>query len=713
MVTLILSGIGFVSAIPLEIDPIDYNQINNSNYDTARNITSPGMYYLTENITGTKCIIISSDNVTLDGKGYFLNITGDYGIFSDTHTNITVKNVKINSTLYSGIVFENINSTTVENNTINTSSLSSLWGSGYNFTVVNNSMSSGFGGNYGLKQLTTYIITGNTINGKPIYFYKNEENIGEIPSDASQIIISNCTNGQIKNLTLDENAVVIYIGDSSEITVENCTIKPNIFEDYTIYLINAENCNITNNTFGISENTDFGVIRSHYSNNITISGNTLNEMAMGFVLFDIANLSIFENNFENVYGVAIGGYGISDVYVYTNNFINSTRMDVENITFNSPANVSYLYNGAVYSGIAGNYWNDYSEPEAIINNGIWSIPYAVTDSINDSYPLVKEKPNDGKIHLTQSDFDSETGYIINKSGTYVLDENITCGMGIGINANDVIIDGWRHCLVRTGLEESAGIYLLDGTNENIEIKHILLKNWAVGLSAPYNFMEHPNSDISNMVVSDCKFECNNIGVVSIGSENTKIDSCEFINNTNEGLLPLGAGMLIQDSNANITNCIFEYNERGTFLEGIDVTIDSCNFINNTNGLIPAMFYNGTVTGCTFENNDYGITTSDFAIVKIDVQENTISQNNFIENGCGLYLGGVNNEVYLNRFENNSQNIDSRSLFGNYFHSPEVTYEYEGETYTGRLGNYYGEELGTSNAGIFEKPYGIEGMMMRK
>ncbi|MBB6066555.1 right-handed parallel beta-helix repeat-containing protein [Methanococcus maripaludis] len=801
----------------MELDPIDYNQINNSNYDTARNITSPGMYYLTENISNTNGIIISSDNVTLDGKGYFLNITGNCGVNSTKHNNITVKNVKITTTSYSGIYFKNVNFPTVENNTINTTYLCSLWGSGYNFTVVNNSMSSGFGGNYGLEQLTTYKVVGNTINGKPIYFYKNEENIGEIPSDASQIIISNCTNGQIKNLTLDENAVVIYIGDSSEITVKNCTIKPNIYHDYDIYLINSENCNVTNNTFGISENTNFGVIKSYYSNNITISENTLNGMAMGFVFYKVTNSNIFENTFENVYGVSIGEQGgVSDVYVYTNNFINSTRMDVENITFNSPANVSYLYNGAVYSGIAGNYWNDYSEPEAIINNGIWSIPYSINELVNDSYPLVKEKPEDGKIHLTQSDFDSETGYIINKSGTYVLDEDITCDMGIRINANDVMINGWRHCLIGTGFNMSAGIYTLNGTYENIEIKNILLTNWTVGISAPYFFTnESTNKTVSNLAVLDCTFECgnisifsalceditidsckftnatigddlfgactllqdsnaditnctfkfnnigifsglndnitidsckftnstsgeeipfgigmasaqdfnaditnctfesNSIGAVSQGCENTKIDSCEFINNTiGEG--PFGIGILMQNFNADITNCTFEYNERGAILKGEYITTDSCEFINNTVGLIPAMFYNGTVTGCTFENNNYGITTSDeFVGEATEVQENTISQNNFIENGCGLYLGGVNNWVYLNRFENNSQNINFISLFGNYFQSPEVTYEYEGETYKGRLGNYYGEELGTSNTGIFDKPYGIEGMLLRK
>ncbi|MBA2850789.1 hypothetical protein HNP86_000920 [Methanococcus maripaludis] len=750
----------------MELDPIDYNQINNSNYDTARNITSPGMYYLTENISNTNGIIISSDNVTLDGQGYFLNITGNCGVNSTNHNNITVKNVKITTTSYSGIYFKNVNFPTVENNTINTTYLCSLWGSGYNFTVVNNSMSSGFGGNYGLEQLTTYKVVGNTINGKPIYFYKNEENIGEIPSDASQIIISNCTNGQIKNLTLDENAVVIYIGDSSEITVENCTIKPNIYHDYDIYIINSENCNVTNNTFGISENTNFGVIKSYYSNNITISENTLNGMAMGFVFYKVTNSKIFENTFENVYGVSIGEQGgVSDVYVYTNNFINSTRMDVENITFNSPANVSYLYNGATYSEIAGNYWNDYSEPEAIINNGIWSIPYSINELVNDSYPLVKEKPENGKIHLTQSDFDVETGYIINKSGTYVLDENITCDMGIRINASDVIINGWGHCLIGTGFNMSAGIYTVNGTYENIEIKHILLTNWTAGISAPYLFTDEPPSFVSNVVVSDCTFEFNNIGVVSAVSENITIESCEFINNTIEGEIPFGAGILsfqdsnaditnctfefnnigvvsqgcentkidscefinntieegpfeagilMQNFNADITNCTFEYNKRGAILEGEYITADSCEFINNTIGLIPAMFYNGTVTGCTFENNDYGITTLDELFGEtIEVQENTISQNNFIENDCGLYLGGVNNWVYLNRFENNNQNIDLRSLFGNYFQSPEVTYEYEGETYKGRLGNYYGEELGTSNAGIFDKPYGIEGMLLRK
>ncbi|MBA2863926.1 NosD domain-containing protein [Methanococcus maripaludis] len=644
MVTILLSCIGFVSAV--EPDPIDYNHMNNSNYDTVRNITSPGMYYLTENISSTNGIIISSDNVTLDGQGYFLNITGDYGVNSTYHNNITVKNVKITTTSYSGIYFKNVNFPTVENNTINTTYLCSLWGSGYNFTVVNNSMSSGFGGNYGLEQLTTYTVVGNTLNGKPIYFYKDTENIGEIPSDAAQIIISNCTNGQIKNLTLDENAVVIYIGDSSEITVENCTIKPNIYEEYALYLINSESCSITNNTFGISENTDFGVIRSHYSNNITISGNTLNEMAVGFRLYGITNSSIFENTFENIAGPTIVEEGsVSEVYVYLNNFINCPIVLVTNITFNSPTNVSYAYNGTVYSGIAGNYWSDYNETNATINDGIWSIPHTIMELVNDSYPLVEpanpetkeETPNDGLIHLTQDDFtDNETGYIASESGTYVLDENITCAMGIGINASNITIDGNGFYLTgnvseRSEYWEDTGIYALSGNFENITVKNVVITEWYYGIAVPLHWED---------------YEITNFSVIN----------CTFLN-------------------------------------------------NDWMGIGEMYVFGGEITNSTFKNSYYG--------VMLPYTENIIiTGNEFSGNEYGLYAGGVNNWIYLNKFENNSQNIDFRSLSGNYFHSPVVKYEYNGKVYEGRVGNYYGEELGTSNAGIYDKPYGIEAMIRK-
>ncbi|MBA2863870.1 hypothetical protein HNP94_000870 [Methanococcus maripaludis] len=62
---------------------------------------------------------------------------------------------------------------------------------------------------------------------------------------------------------------------------------------------------------------------------------------------------------------------------------------------------------------------------------------------------------------------------------------------------------------------------------------------------------------------------------------------------------------------------------------------------------------------------------------------------------------------MNNFEGNLENVNFEAVFSNYFHSPVVKYEYNGKVYEGRLGNYYAEEdLETSIAGIFDKPYGI-------
>ncbi|MBA2841082.1 hypothetical protein HNP87_001631 [Methanococcus maripaludis] len=520
---IVLSCIGFVSALPASID---YN-INNSNYDTARNITSPGMYYLTENISSKNGIIISSDNVTLDGQGYFLNITGNCGINSTEHSNITVKNVKITATSYSGIYFKNVNSATVENNTINTTYLCSLWGSGYNFTVVNNSMASGFGGNYGLEQLTTYKVVENTLNGKPIYFYKNEENIGEIPSDASQIIISNCTNGQIKNLTLDENAVVIYIGDSSEITVENCIIKPNIYHEWDIYLINSENCNISGNTFSTSENTEFAVIKSYYSNNIIISENTLNGMQKGFSLYALTNSRIFGNTFENIYGNTIEGSVSTGVYAYLNNFINGSTLTVGNIIFNSPADVIYHYNVTGYFGTAGNYWSDYNESGATTTNGIYSIPYAATESINDSYPLVETfgtagKPDDGLIHLTEENFKRVSPYtgggsayvVITEPGHYVLDcdyvNTSTSNYSIVIESDNVTFDGNDHWL------NTSGNYVVY-SNARAMLENITIKNLMTSSSI---YLTASNSDVSSNNAQNLEVNGNYNTISSNVMENT-------------------------------------------------------------------------------------------------------------------------------------------------------------------------------------------------
>ncbi|WP_181486635.1 NosD domain-containing protein [Methanococcus maripaludis] len=567
-------------------DPIDYNHITSSNYASTRVISNPGTYYLMEDITNAERIEIKSDNVILDGQGHILNTNiNSYGIYSSNHANITIKNVKINSK-HEGIVFNGINSANVENNTINTTYLCSLWGSGYNLTVINNSMSSGFGGNYGLEQLTTYTVSGNTINGKTIYFYKNTENIGEIPSDAAQIIISNCTNGQIKNLLLDENAVVIYIGDSSEITVENCTIKPNIYQDYQLYLINSENCNITGNIFNISENTDLRVMNIINANNLKINRNTIEGMFYGFNLNSVTNSCIFENN------ITVGKRGL---YFWRNSANNTISGNT--ITSNQLNGIDIIY----------------SNNNTISGNTITS--------------------------------NQSSGIEI-----YASDANIISGNAIDAG--------------------NTGVYVY------------------------VEPMDDPDS--KDNLISGNTINAGNYGV-SVKFSNNNTISGNTINATESGIYQKYADNSTISGNT-INDC-----EDGLNLDHTpNIMISNCTFSGNNFGIDANSVYGGTVTGCTFESSTYGISLDK------NVENTTITYNEFFENLYGLKITGTNNWIYLNNFENNSEaHVYSDSLTGNYFHSPFVNYKYDGKVYTGRLGNYYdGEELGTSVAGIFEKPYWI-------
>ncbi|MBA2860904.1 NosD domain-containing protein, partial [Methanococcus maripaludis] len=323
---------------------------------------SDGIYVIGSSIvTGNK--ITSEYGIDVNGKsmvtGNTINVY-DIGIDCDgSNSEITGNTITTTYEEGWGIEIETNNCTVLENTIYSNYSMDL---DGYNLTVANNTLTSGI---YFDSGIWTSEVSANTINGKPIYFYKNEENIGEIPSDAGQIIIINCTNGQISNLNLDEKAEVIYITNSSGITVENCTINPAIIEDYYIYIENSENCEFTKNTFNVSKSNVVGGIWAEDVNNITISENRFDGIYVALEGDYFTNSSVFNNIFENISPVPLAFEGnCSETYVYLNDFLNCNWDEVEFetiVTFNSPTNVSYAYNGTVYSGIAGNYWSDYNE----------------------------------------------------------------------------------------------------------------------------------------------------------------------------------------------------------------------------------------------------------------------------------------------------------------------------------------------------------------
>jgi len=109
--------------------------------------------------------------------------------------------------------------------------------------------------------------TTNTVNGKPVYYYRNATGF-TVPSGAGQVILANCTRILVENQNCSNGSVGIVLGHSSYITLRNNTCENN--NNNGIYLRDSNNCTITNNT---CKNNEYGIYL-RYSRDCTLENNT-------------------------------------------------------------------------------------------------------------------------------------------------------------------------------------------------------------------------------------------------------------------------------------------------------------------------------------------------------------------------------------------------------------------------------------------------------
>ncbi len=182
----------------------------------------------------------------------------------------------------------------------------------------------------------THIIgTSNLVNGKPVYYWKNQTS-GTVPLGAGQIILANCTEVVIEHQNIINGSVGIILGFSS-----NNILTQNIF----------------------SSNTYFGIYLCSSNNNIILNNTIENNNVLGLALNSASNNEIYHNNIiENF----VGAYDDS-----TN-----------------------LWDNGYPSG--GNFWSDYTGTDNFSGNcqnetgsdGIGDTPYMIENSNQDNYPLM-------------------------------------------------------------------------------------------------------------------------------------------------------------------------------------------------------------------------------------------------------------------------------------------------------------------------------------
>lgn len=135
-------------------------------------------------------------------------------------------------------------------------------------------------------------INNNTVNGKKIYYYLNQNDI-LVPNDAGQIIAVNCCGLEIKNLNLSDNDFPVIFVNCKNSKIKKSEIKNN---DGIVWLIHSRRnvisrCEISNNFEGIVLDTE-SMFNTVGFNNIR------NNRFCGIIIEDKSNFNIiYRNNF--------------------------------------------------------------------------------------------------------------------------------------------------------------------------------------------------------------------------------------------------------------------------------------------------------------------------------------------------------------------------------------------------------------------------------
>jgi parallel beta-helix repeat protein len=129
----------------------------------------------------------------------------------------------------------------------------------------------------------------NTVNGKPLYFFKNLT-ASEIPKDGGEYIFYNCSKIVVENQVFNDTSCGIIIGYSDNMTVKNNKFLKN---REAIVVQNSESNKFKNNYF--SNNKE--CIELIYSNNNIIKDNNcMNISAICIALADNSNFNIIKEN---------------------------------------------------------------------------------------------------------------------------------------------------------------------------------------------------------------------------------------------------------------------------------------------------------------------------------------------------------------------------------------------------------------------------------
>ncbi len=379
-----------------------------------------GTYYESLDVIKSISVIGEDKHTTIideNGHGYYA-----FDIDAD---NVTISQFTIKDNDDDAIHCVYRNNVTISDNIFQENDIGIYLHYSENITMKNNTFFSDgiYLSFYGadLNELNTHTIENNTIDGRPIRYYKNDKNI-VVPSDSGQVLVFNCTNVTIQNMNISNINTAMQISFCSKVEISDNIIfntfygimtrlttdfyfslneiYDNSYSGLSIESVNNSIItmnNFTNNRYGIY--MEYGTFDdvNYISNNRFIDNNNGiwirlsigdlyvyhnlfgpdNGKAIGIELYSqnvLVNENIIANNNRGVYS----SVGALDNHYYHNTFINNNA--------NALTDWNNTWDNGYPSG--GNYWHDYTGSDSN-NDGIGDTPKNIPGYYDvDNYPLM-------------------------------------------------------------------------------------------------------------------------------------------------------------------------------------------------------------------------------------------------------------------------------------------------------------------------------------
>ncbi len=325
---------------------------NTINVNTANNNNQSGIFLENSyNNTGSENIVnnnkdngiqlLSSIKNTISGNTVENNVDNGIQLYDSINNSIS-ENI-INNNLY-GIYLKYSLTNYIVGNTVNDNYYGIYLSSSNNITVSGNYMNECGLGIYGsFEELLSHNIdTTNLVNGKYIYYYRNEIGLGSNNfTDVGQIILINCNNSLISNLNVSHTSTGISLYYCKNNVISNINTSSN--KDNGIFLKYSSNNNISDNIANCNKNNGLLIYSSNYNN---ISRNTaINNNFYGIELRYSNNNIIGENSVsENHQGIYLQHSNKSKIF--------------RNLIFNNSVGINLKNSN--YNEIIGNIINNHS-----------------------------------------------------------------------------------------------------------------------------------------------------------------------------------------------------------------------------------------------------------------------------------------------------------------------------------------------------------------